>query len=104
MRLYLVEILLPLYDNSREPLPRRLFQQVQEELTARFGGLTAHSRVPAEGFWMGSQAQASKDEIVVYEVMTEDLNVAWWHSYRCELESRFRQRAIIVRALETRLL
>jgi hypothetical protein len=31
-------------------------------------------------------------------VMTESLDEAWWHSYREELERRFRQDEMIVRA------
>jgi hypothetical protein len=47
--LYLIQILLPLYDNAGAPLPRELYDDVREELTRRFGGLTAFTRAPAEG-------------------------------------------------------
>jgi len=38
------------------------------------------------------------DEIVIFEVMTETLDRDWWSEYRLELERRFRQREIVVRA------
>ncbi len=49
--MHLVQILLPLYDNAGAPLPRALYDRVREELSRRFGGLTAFTRSPAEGLW-----------------------------------------------------
>ena len=40
----------------------------------------------------------SRDEIVVFEVMVEELDRDWWRAYRRDLEARFRQDAIVVRA------
>jgi hypothetical protein len=96
--MYLVQLLLPLYDNSGTRQPDALFHRVREQLTERFGGLTAYSRAPARGVWQSDTGGTSQDEIVVYEVMTESLDEAWWHSYREELERRFRQDEMIVRA------
>ena len=47
--MYLIQILLPLNDNQGRPVARELFRDVGSELTGRFGGLTAHTRAPAEG-------------------------------------------------------
>jgi streptogramin lyase len=40
-----------------------------------------------------------RDDIVVYEVMVDDLDRAWWSTYRAGLEQRFGQEEIAVRAL-----
>jgi hypothetical protein len=96
--MYLVQLLLPLYDNSGTRQPDALFHRVREQLTERFGGLTAYSRAPARGVWQSDEGGTSQDEIVVYEVMTKTLDRAWWHSYREELEQSFRQEQIVVRA------
>jgi hypothetical protein len=101
--LHLVQILLPLYDNDGARLPRALYDRVREELAGRFGGLTAFTRAPAEGHWRDA-GETKRDDIVVFEVMTEDLDEAWWAAYRRELEQRFRQEAIIVRAQAVRTL
>jgi hypothetical protein len=100
---HLVQILLPLYDNAGAPLPRELFATVREELTAAFGGLTVFSRAPAEGLWKDGDG-TTRDDIVVFEIMAERLDEGWWRTYRKELETRFRQHEIVVRAQETRLL
>ena len=101
--MYLVQILLPLYDNAGVPLPRELHGQVRRELTEAFGGLTAFTRAPAEGLWQ-DEGKTKWDDIVVFEIMSERLDEAWWSAYRSELEQRFRQDVVVIRAQETRLL
>jgi hypothetical protein len=95
--MHLVEILLPLSDNGGRRFPREAFARVREELVERFGGLTAFTRSPAEGVWEEGQSR-SRDEVVIFEVMAEELNRSWWRDYRRELERRFRQDEIVVRA------
>ena len=95
----LVEILLPLYDNEGRPFGAGEFDRVSEELAARFGGVTAFRRSPAEGVWREGGGE-SRDRLVVFEVMADDLDRVWWREYRGELERRFRQEKIVVRASE----
>ena len=102
--MHLVHILLPLKDNKGKALPRKLFRAVAGELTEKFGGLTAHTRAPAEGLWKEDASETSRDEIVIYEVMVEELDEAWWGKYRKRLEKRFKQEQVIVRAHEVKVL
>ena len=101
--MHLVQILLPLYDNAGAPLPRGLFTKVREELAGAFGGLTAFTRAPAEGLWQ-DEGETTRDDIVIFEVMTDALDEGWWRAYRAKLERRFRQDVVVIRAQETRLL
>ena len=96
----LIQILLPLYDNAGEPLPAELFTEVRQELADRFGGLTTYSRAPAQGLWK-DEGETHHDDIVVFEVMAAQLDAAWWREYRRTLETKFRQREIVIRAQET---
>jgi hypothetical protein len=98
--MYLVQLLLPLYDNHRQPFGRAAFDRVRNELTERFGGATAFLRAPAEGVWQTEDGAVSRDEIVIFEVMTGELDRAWWARYRAELACRFRQEELIIRASE----
>jgi hypothetical protein len=102
-RVYLVQILLPLFDNGGASFPPESYRRVQEELSQRYGGLTAFTRAPAEGHWL-SDGKKSQDEIVVFEVMTEQLGRYWWAAYRRELETLFRQDQIVIRAQPIQLL
>ena len=96
----LIELLLPLYDNDGRPIDRALHRQVATELTERFGGLTAHTRAPATGLWKPSAAEnTTHDDIVIYEVMAEQVDAGWWKAYRSQLEARFRQEQVVIRAI-----
>lgn len=102
--MYLVQILLPLYDNDGRAFDAALYRAVGRELTERFGGLTAYARSPASGLWKEDEGTTVRDDVVVYEVMADDLDRAWWTAYRERLRLAFRQEALIVRAQETQLL
>ncbi len=101
--MYLIQILLPLYDNEGTPFPPHEYAQIRDELAERFGGITAYVRSPAEGLWR-APGNTVCDEIVIYEIMTDKLESAWWQAYREGLSARFRQEMLIVRVSEMRLL
>jgi hypothetical protein len=95
--MFLVEILLPLYDNEGRRFGVGEFDRVSDELAERFGGVTAFRRSPAEGVWREGGGE-SRDRVVIFEVMAEELDRAWWRGYREDLERRFRQEKIVARA------
>jgi hypothetical protein len=101
--MHLVEIFLPLNDNDGRPFGTEKYAEVREHLTARFGGLTAFSRSPAQGT-TSDGGKTVHDEIIVFEVMAEILDASWWKSYRLQLEREFRQDEIVVRASTVTLL
>ncbi|HUP91149.1 MAG TPA: hypothetical protein VM074_02800 [Solimonas sp.] len=102
--MHLVQLLLPLYDNAGEPQPRALFAAVRDELVQRFGGLTAYTRAPAKGVWEEDDGRQVRDDLVIYEVLAEALDPAWWKAYRQDLERRFGQEELLVHAGEVRRL
>lgn len=65
--------------------------------------MTAFLQAPAQGAWK-EEGETTRDEVVLYEVMAQQLEHAWWKSYRTQLERRFRQEAIVVRALAVQML
>lgn len=102
--MYLIQILLPLYDNQARPLARALYDQTRDELVERFGGLTAYARAPATGLWKPDDGAPVQDQLVVYEVMAEDVDHRWWQAYRVQLEQRFEQESMVLRAQPVTLL
>ena len=56
-------------------------------------------RAPARGLWRDDAGETTRDDIVIFEVMTGELDRVWWGSFRKDLERRFRQDSVIVRAL-----
>jgi hypothetical protein len=101
--MHLVQLLLPLYAHDGSRVPQAVFGAVRQELLDRFGGLTAYSRAPATGLWDNGK-HVEHDDIVVFEVMVEDLDRAWWAAYRADLCERFRQQELVVRAQASEML
>lgn len=101
--MHLVQILLPLFDENGKRLPEAQYGRVREDLADRFGGLTAFTSAPAEGLWK-TEGKTARDDIIVIEVMTQELDKVWWGRYRRTLEDRFRQDTVVVRAHPIELL
>jgi hypothetical protein len=86
-----------LYDNEGVAFEQKVYDRVRDELTKKFGGVTAFRSSPAEGYWKEG-GEVSRDRVIIFEVMSQELERAWWTHYRAELEARFRQERMIVRA------
>jgi hypothetical protein len=99
MTVYLIQLLLPQYDNSDRPFDAALFAEVRHELIEQFGGVTAYTRAPASGAWTEDDGSVARDDIFIYEVMTDAVDREWWAGYRDLLQARFRQDEMVVRAL-----
>ena len=96
--MYLMQILLPLFDNEGREFERQQYDRVRDELTKKFNGVTAFRSSPAEGVWREG-GEVSRDAIIVFEVMAGELERDWWETYRAGLEALFRQEKLIVRAI-----
>jgi hypothetical protein len=94
--MYLIQLLLPLHDNKRRAFPNEYFRAVRETLAERFGGVTAFLRSPAVGLWKDGDTDVSQDEVVMYEVISAELDTSWWETYRKELQERFCQEELLI--------
>ena len=97
-RMQLLQLFLPVHDASRKPFPKAMFDAVRAELAGRHGGVTAYLRSPAVGFWEDDAGDCVRDDVLLFEVMVESIDRAWWQDYRRELERRFAQEEILLRA------
>jgi hypothetical protein len=97
--MHLIQLLLPIYDNRGNRFPPSHHKAVKDELARRFGGLTAYTQAPAEGLWSDDRGVQTRDDIIVYEVMTDIVDPQWWRAFRERLELQFEQREVLVRAL-----
>jgi hypothetical protein len=103
MTCYCIEIFLPLRAPDGSAFPKTAFSRLEDELVARFGGVTAFTRAPARGQWRDG-GQVERDEIVVFEVMADALDSGWWSDLRARLETEFRQKELVIRAHEIKRL
>ena len=95
--MHLVQVLLPLFDNSGHRFEEADYLAVTARFTEKFGGVTVYIRSPAEGAWEGPSGAKSHDEIVIFEVMTSRLERAWWRRMRADLARTFRQEQLVIR-------
>ena len=98
--MHLVQLFLPLQDNAGEKFPDAMYRSIREQLTERFGGMTAYTRTPAEGHWQSEDAATVRDDMVIYEVMVDQLDRTWWKHYGASLEQLFAQDKLLIRAQE----
>jgi len=96
--MFLIEILLPLRNGQGRPVDKKELEGLMNMLTEEFGGLTAHTRAPAQGFWKDNFRELSLDEIVIFEIISEILDKTWWKNLRFDLERRLEQKLIVIRA------
>jgi hypothetical protein len=102
--MYLINVFLPLADNNGKRFHRDAYAAVENELTERFGGVTAYPRAPASGLWKTDDSKTQEDDLIIYEVMAKELDRNWWSNYRHELEDVFRQEKLVMRSQKVELL
>jgi hypothetical protein len=96
--MYLLQIFLPLKNNHGIDFPAEHYTQLTGYLTEKYQGLTAYTRSPAIGLWKQDKSKTVKDEIVIFEVMTNNLNVAELKLLKEDLEKKFKQQEIVIRS------
>jgi hypothetical protein len=99
----LIELFLPLADNEGSSFAPPEFAKVRNTLIDKFGGLTSFTRAPAEGVEDDGRRER-RDKLVVFEVLTDAVDEAWWTNYRQHLETVFKQDRILVRTSKVKLL
>lgn len=96
--MHLFQILLPVQDNTGQPFPQKELDGLKDELASEHSGVTAYVQSPAEGLWRQA-GETDRDQVVIFEVMAEELDLPRWRKRRAELERRFRQDQVIIRYL-----
>lgn len=97
--MYLVQLLLPLHDNQGNAFAPSLYEEVEDAMTQRFGGVTAYLRAPASGAYRNASGRVMEDDVAVFEVMCEQLDRDFWARYRERLTALFAQEELVVRAM-----
>ena len=93
--MYLIQILVPTTNPSNS---ESVLAALSRSLVAKFGGVTAYTQAPAKGKWLADGTE-ERDDITIIEVMTDDLDHAWWKLLRERLERDLQQKEIVIRSL-----
>ena len=94
---YLVQILLPTRTGTGQPVTQARFEELLQELTNKFGGVTSFVRAPGQGLW-GSGGDVARDNVAVIEVMTDEIDPPFWQAFRRKLERELAKQEIVIRA------
>lgn len=102
--MYLIQFLLPLYNNEGIPFDKKVFNNIEEELTQYAGGITSYKRTPATGLWKETNKKTICDEVILFEIMIDNIDIAFWNAYKIKLQQLLTQNEIIIRASSIQLL
>ena len=96
--MYLIQILLP-QSFKGEPFPATLFNVFMKEWTERFGGVTAYTQSPAQGLWKNDNDKTVRDEMVLMELVTENIESEYWKDCKQRLCEAFEQQEVLIRSI-----
>jgi hypothetical protein len=96
------QILLPLYEKGGKRIGRPLFRATAKALAKEFG--RRYRIHPRAGGRTLRGSGFDGDDIVVYEVMADKADRAFWRTRRCDLQKAFGQDEIVVRAVPAKRL
>ncbi len=99
LNMFLVQLFLPLYDNEGNKFNKSYFAYTRRLLVQEFGGVTVYNRAPAEGLWQDENGEVSKDDIIIFEVMTKKIKKTWWKGFKKIVKNTFSQKEIMVRSM-----
>jgi inorganic pyrophosphatase len=91
---YRVELMLPAEASNGKPFPPAYFSQLKTQLTEKFGGLTCYTRSPL-GYWK-DKGKIINQALVVYEILTRELDQSYWQKLKEKLEKKFHQQEILI--------
>jgi hypothetical protein len=91
------DILLPVCFNDNSKVPCTLFNEVRNELSGKFGGLSEDFQL-ISGSWMNASGNVCKDELRRFSVDVEDTaeNRDFFLTYKDTLEKRFSQEELYI--------
>ncbi len=92
--MYLIQILLP---TTNFGVSEPVLASLNRTLVVKFGGVTAYTQSPAKGKWL-TGGKEERDDIVILEVMTDEIDATWWKTLRKQLEHDLNQKEIVIRS------
>lgn len=102
--MYQIQLLLSLYNNEGKAFPSSHYEKVKLFFNDKFGGITMYTRTSVVGLWKESPHSTVKDELIIYEILSDQLEKDFWQHYKSDLQSLFQQEEMVIKACEINLL
>jgi inorganic pyrophosphatase len=100
----LIQLFLPTIAKNGKPFPRSYYDTVREQLTDKFNGVSMYFNSKVSGVWKDEDAKLVKDELMVFEVMSDAITLDFWKSYQRSLQKQFKQESILIRCMDMNLI
>lgn len=100
----LIQIFLPATSTKSKSYPQDLYDQLLQKLTTKFKGATSYQKSSVTGFWKNDEGKKEKDELIIFEVMSDEFDVDFWERYKEELKKAFKQKDIVIRCFDMNLI
>lgn len=92
-----VELFIPLINQQNNTSIHKKYNQLRIQLLSKFGGLTIYKRTPVEGLWNDENEKTVQDDIMIYEIMIQQVDLNYWKDLKRSLEKSLNQEEIIIR-------
>ena len=100
----LIQIFIPLYDVEGNQFPGSIYESIKQLLTSKFDGLTIYQRSPAIGLWKENNHKTIKDDIIIYEIITEDVDKDFWLEFKKDKQEQLKQEELLIRSFEIQII
>ena len=97
----LIQIFLPLYDNSGRRFAARMYSTERDALVER---LVASRPICVRQRKVCGRTKERPHDMVILEMMVRRVDRKWWNDHRHKLERRFKQKELVVRSQDMKLL
>lgn len=93
-RTRLFQLILPLANAKGKVFPASYYEEVEQQLTAHFGGVTIYNR--NVGHWKDENAKVQSEKVLIFEVLADLTSISFWEELKRKLEKRFQQQEISI--------
>src|SRR5690606_36493929 len=100
----LIQIFIPQTPNQSQHDMKK-YSDIRNRLIEKVGGLTEYEKAPVSGFWEKNATEPVVcDQMIIYDVQCEEVDIAWWTEHRLYLEKIFKHDQILIRAQKIQIL
>lgn len=65
-------------DNNGQRFAGNWYMIISRELNDQFNGVTIYQQAPVTGLWKEEEQKTVKDELIIYEVMADQMDLVYW--------------------------
>nr|WP_295932203.1 hypothetical protein [uncultured Dyadobacter sp.] len=92
-----MQIFVPTADRQGTRFPQQYYTDLKQELAGLYGGVTIYARSPVKGIWKPDNNSIEADDLIIFEVLVNQLDLSYFSSLKARLEATFKQNELLMR-------